>query len=172
MNGSCTDVFYDVNQNIGGTASHLKRLLIDCRKMTGNLHPSEIAGSVPVREISSGRMPGLMQKSSRIIGIRSDRRKNGKNGRVRLSYEIAIPWDFLGIGSIRTGDSLGWSISISNRDSDDPHIRRDPSAIGAFELKKNAKFGMIVLVRQSDSTIRLFRREFWRFKTPGGTARL
>jgi len=70
-----------------------------------------------------------------------------KDGRVRLSYEIAIPWDFLGIGSIRTGDRLGWSISINDRDSDDPHIRRDSSAIGAFELKKPAKFGMIVLVR-------------------------
>jgi len=45
MNGSCTAIFYDVNQNIGGTASHLKRLLIDCREMIGNLHPLEIAES-------------------------------------------------------------------------------------------------------------------------------
>lgn len=70
-----------------------------------------------------------------------------EDGRVRLSYEIAIPWNFLGIGSIRAGDRLGWSININDRDSDDPLIQRDPSAIGAFELKKTAKFGMITLIR-------------------------
>ena len=61
-----------------------------------------------------------------------------------IHYRIAVPWAFLNIRKPKPGDIIYFALTVNDRDTGE---QTDVSALGIFELKKNApnRFGAVIL---------------------------
>lgn len=92
------------------------------------------ADRFPVEDVPASELP-------RKISV--ERRPDGKSV---IRYQIAVPWRFLNLETVREGHIVYWAGMVNDRDE---AKQSDVSALGIFQLKQAPprEFGMITLVR-------------------------